>query len=132
MRWAWVGKISVGLLLIAFFASLYFETLIPLVREGDYMRILTTSSGILTILLGILFLLLSLRTLLSTSPRSGEDVRQRIKERLEEIKSSQSYLRRLRLYLENLRDATSFLGTPLAWFLVGFLLILLGSYLINL
>jgi len=118
--------------LIAFFASLYFETLIPLVREGDYMRILTTSSGILTILLGILFLLLSLRTLLSTSPRSGEDVRQRIKERLEEIKSSQSYLRRLRLYLENLRDATSFLGTPLAWFLVGFLLILLGSYLINL
>ncbi len=128
-------KLLLGLFVIAFLASLYFETIVPLVRRGDYLRLTATSLGLVIIVAGLTLLVRSLLTLIFPRPQASREraeADRRIGKRLEEIKSSRSYLHKLRLYLSNIRDATGFLASPLMWFLLGWILVLLGSYLINL
>ncbi len=130
-----VAKLLLGLFVIAFFASLYFETIVPLARKGDYFRLAATSLGLVAIIFGLILMLRSLLILLSSQSRTGrerDEAWRRINERLEEIRSSRSYLHKLRLYISNVRDATGFLASPLMWFLLGCIFIALGSYLINL
>ncbi|GEM_PF-4283819 len=135
MNRALLAKLLLGLFVIAFFASLYFETIVPLARKGDYFRLAATSLGLVAIIFGLILLLRSLLTLFSSqswASRERDEAWRRVDERLEEIRSSRSYLRKLRLYISNVRDATGFLASPLMWFLLGCVFIALGSYLINL
>lgn len=127
-------KLFLALLVIAFLASLFLETIIPLVRRGDYIRLVATSSGLIMVLLGLFLLLRSLFILVYIQSRESperEEAWSRIEERLWEIRSSDNLFRKLKLYLKNVQDAVSFLAAPLVWFLLGMALILIGSYLMN-
>ncbi len=130
-----IVKLFLGLFVVAFLASLYFETIAPLARRGDYLGLAATSSGLVIIIAGLTLLVRSLLTLLSPqswASRERAEAWRRMGERLEEAKSSRNCLHRLRLYLSNVRDAVSPLAHPLMWFLLGFILVALGSFLINL
>ena len=66
-------KLFLALLVIAFLASLFLETIIPLVRRGDYIRLVATSSGLIMVLLGLFLLLRSLFLLIYIQSRESPE-----------------------------------------------------------
>ncbi len=102
-----IASLPLGIILLllvaSFFSSLLFETLLPLAERGDYWRMAATSSGIVLIILAMIFLLRSLAVLLL------------------ELSGSRGVV--------GVRGA---MARSLIWFILGMVLLLTGAYLINL
>jgi hypothetical protein len=128
--WQWSGLIVLGVLFVgSIFWSIWFDTLAPLVREGDYQALVFNLVGIPLILAGTAVIVYAGYLIVSRTFTMFED--ENFVQTVAQIKQRPSLSERRQVWAIQFAYYRHAWTAGAVWMLLGFGLIALGGYLIN-